>query len=244
MKEILITLSLIGTIFCTPGFTTRYWDCCKPSCSWPDHSGHGKEARTCTLDQKTIKDDVYAKSACDGGPAMACLDQIPIKVSDNLAYAFAASPGGSNVCGKCFELTFTGEGNWETTLNHQKLKGKKLIVMSSNIGYDVAGGQFDVMIPGGGVGLFNGCAQLFGNANMGAQYGGLLSDCEIEIGYDLSDEELYSKRKTCLAEKCNVFTNSQARQGCLFLVDFMEAAGNPKVDYVETSCPSELSSKY
>ena len=47
--------------------------------------------------------DQYAKSMCEGGPATACLDQIPMVVNDNLAYAFAASPGaGANVCGKCF----------------------------------------------------------------------------------------------------------------------------------------------
>ena len=34
--------------------------------------------------------------------------------------------------------------------------GKHLIVMSNNVGYDVAGGQFDVMIPGGGFGIFDG----------------------------------------------------------------------------------------
>jgi hypothetical protein len=28
--------------------------------------------------------------------------------------------------------------------------------MSSNIGYNVAGGLFDIMIPRGGVGIFNG----------------------------------------------------------------------------------------
>ncbi len=151
MKTLILLLSsfLIGSSLSAKGFATRYWDCCKPSCSWPDHAGKGNEARTCTVDQKTITDDVYAKSACDGGPAMACLDQIPQKINDNLGYAFAASPGGSNVCGKCFELTFTGEGHYETKLNHQKLKGKKLIVISSNIGYDVTGGQFDVMMDGG-----------------------------------------------------------------------------------------------
>ena len=38
--------------------------------------------------------------------------------------------------------------------------------MPSNIGYDVGGGQFDIMIPGGGVGLFNRCAKILGN-NLG-----------------------------------------------------------------------------
>ena len=41
--------------------------------------------------------------------------------------------------------------------------------MASNIGYAVSGGQFDIMIPGGGVGLFKGCASIFGTGNMGAQ---------------------------------------------------------------------------
>ena len=84
---------------------------------------------------------------------------MPMVVSDTLAYAFAAFPGnGPNVCDKCFELTFTWQGKYESKLNHKKIAGKKLIVMASNIWYDVAGRQFDIMIPGGGVGLFNGCA--------------------------------------------------------------------------------------
>ena len=129
--------------------------------------------------------------------------------------------------------------------NHKKIAGKKLIVISSNIGYDVAGGQFDVMIPGGGVGLFNGCAGILGGSgNLGKQYGGLLSDCEESVGYNISDEEMYTKRKSCLTEKCNNFSNAQAKQGCLFLANWMEAAGNPTVDYREVDCPNELKSKY
>ena len=99
-----------------------------------------------------------------------------------MGFAFAAVPGNTPMCGRCFVLTFNGEGKYETKANHAAIKGKKLLVMASNIGYDVAGGQFDVMIPGGGVGLFNGCAGLF-NGNMGAQYGGLLEDCNNEVGY-------------------------------------------------------------
>ena len=240
----LLLISLFAYAFSAAGFATRYWDCCKPSCAWPDNSG-GNNARQCDASMNRI-DDVYAKSMCDGGPSTACLDQIPQVINDNLAYAFAASPGGGpNVCGKCFELTFTGQGKYESKLNHKKIAGKKLIVISSNIGYDVSGGQFDIMIPGGGVGLFNGCASILGGSgNLGKQYGGLLSDCEESVGYDISDEEMYTKRKSCLTEKCNNFSNAQAKQGCLFLATWMEAAGNPTVDYKEVSCPNELKSKY
>ena len=76
--------------------------------------------------------------------------------------------------------------------------------MPSNIGYDVGGGQFDIMIPGGGVGQFNGCAQILGS-NLGKTYGGLLSDCEDEVGWNGSDEEIYEKRKSCLTQKCKKY---------------------------------------
>ena len=239
----LLLIALLSYALGQNGFASRYWDCCKPSCAWPGNSG-GNVARTCDANMNTLN-DADAKSMCEGGPATACLDQIPMVVNDNLAYAFAASPGnGPNVCGKCFELSFTGEGKYETKLNHKKLSGKKLIVISSNIGYDVGGGQFDIMIPGGGVGLFNGCANILGSNNLGKQYGGLLSDCEEEVGYNGSDEEIYEKRKSCLTNKCNGFSNNQAKQGCLFLANWMEAAGNPLMTYREVDCPQELKSKY
>ena len=239
-----ILIAILGFTLEASGFTTRYWDCCKPSCSWPNNSG-GHPAKHCDSKMNRLSDN-NAKSMCDGGPSTTCLDQIPMVVNDKLAYAFAASPGnGPKVCGKCFELTFTGKGKYETRLNHKKLAGKKLIVMSSNIGYDVAGGQFDVMIPGGGVGLYNGCAGILGK-NLGKQYGGLLSDCEEEVGYSGNDETIYKKRKDCLTKKCNsaLKGKSQALQGCLFLANWMEAAGCPSVEYKQVDCPQQLKSKY
>ena len=85
--------------------------------------------------------------------------------------------------------------------------------MASNIGYDVEGGQFDIMIPGGGFGAFDGYAETLGS-NMGGRFGGLLSECENEINSG--------------SEKCNKTfgSNELALKGCMFLVDFMEAAGN------------------
>ncbi len=229
------------------GFASRYWDCCKPSCSWTSNAGSGNEARQCDAQMNLITDP-NAASMCDGGRSTTCLSQIPftIKGCDNLGFAFGAVPGaGPKVCGRCFLLKFTGEGKYETKLNHRKLAQKRLIVMASNIGYDVSGGQFDVMIPGGGVGLFNGCANILGN-NMGAQYGGLLSDCENEVGWSGSDEDIYSRRKECLVNKCNnVFrNNANAKAGCLFQADFMEAAGNPLHKFEEIECPQVLKDRY
>ena len=220
------------------GFATRYWDCCMPHCAWPEHGG---AARTCDAKGKTPIGN-NSGSICSNGQGTTCTSQIPIIVSDKLAYAFAATPGNDATCGKCFALTFTGTGKYETKANHQALKGKTLVVMASNIGYDVQGGQFDIMIPGGGVGAFNGCANM-GWGDQGAQYGGLLSKCEDEVGYD---GDLLNKRKECLKEKCNKsFANdTEAKEGCLFLATWMEAAGNPNHTYKEVECPQALKNKF
>ena len=101
------------------------------------------------------------------------------------------------------------------------------------------------MIPGGGVGLFNGCSEIFGSGNMGAQYGGLLSDCENEVGWGVDDNTMYTRRKECLTNKCNQnISNETAKKGCLFLANFLEAAGNPLHSYKEVECPQVLKDKY
>ena len=221
------------------GFASRYWDCCKPHCSWPEHA-HGNYSKQCTNKGTKESTDWGGGSVCSGGGLMTCTSQIPIIVNDSLAYAFAAVPaadGGS--CGKCYALKFDGKGKYESKMNHSKLKGKILVVMATNIGGDVQQGQFDVMIPGGGVGLFNGCASM-GWGNQGKQYGGLLSDgCE-------GDSKGYTARKDCLAEKCEkAFANdAKAKEGCMFLATWMEAAGNPTHEYKEVECPAGLKAQY
>ena len=118
--------------------------------------------------------------------------------------------------------------------------------MASNIGYDVSGGQFDILIPGGGEGYYTGkCTKVLGNFQT-TQYGGLLSDCENSVGWSLSDDDMYTQRKQCLVNKCNsLFANkSKAKQGCLFLANFLEAAGNPTHTYYEVECPQVLKDRY
>ena len=227
------------------GFASRYWDCCKPSCSWTANAGSGNEAKTCTA-SGTVITDLNATSACNGGSAATCTSQIPMIIDDSTAYAFAAVPASNGgQCGHCYALTFTGGGKYENKAPQQALKGKVLVVMASNVGTDVEQGQFDVMIPGGGVGIYNGCAGM-GWGDMGQQYGGLLSDCESSVGYSYSGTTLISKRQECLTNKCNSTFASDpvAKEGCLFLATWMSAAGNPLHNYVEVECPAELKAKY
>ena len=230
------------------GWASRYWDCCKPSCSWSENAGWGNEARECDSNQNVLSNK-STQSICNGGSSTTCLSQIPFTIDgcDNVGFAYASVPAGTfQYCGKCFALEFNGYGKYETKKNHQALKGKKLLVMATNIGYDVSGGQFDIMIPGGGVGYFSqSCGNILGY-NLGQQYGGLLSDCENEVGWGVSDDEMYTKRKECLVGKCNgVFSSKpKAKAGCLFLANFLEAAGNPTLNYYEIECPQVLKDRY
>ena len=59
---------------------------------------------------------------------------------------------------------------------------------------------FSILIPGGSIGLFNGCSHILGD-NLGSQYGDLMGDCVGEVGYNSIEEVLYIRRKECLKKK-------------------------------------------
>jgi hypothetical protein len=226
------------------GYATRYWDACKANCSWSGKAqalGSSTRCKNCSSNGTTeIAASDNNRSSCDGGNAYTCYDQIPYVVNSNLAYAFAATPGSGSDCGKCFQLQFTGTGKYANDANHRAIQGKTLIVISSNTGHDVSGGQFDLLIPGGGVGAYDAFSSQIGvsKAQLGEQYGGLLADCERESNYDAS------RYKACLTTKCNIFTNSTLKEGCLWLANWMEAANNPNILYKQVECPQYLVDKY
>lgn len=87
------------------GHSTRYWDCCKPSCAWSKKAAVSAPILTCDArDNPLSNPDV--KSGCDGGTAFACTNNSPWAVNDNLAYGFAATAinGGSESswCCACY----------------------------------------------------------------------------------------------------------------------------------------------
>jgi hypothetical protein len=88
------------------GKTTRYWDCCKGSCSWPGKAAVSAPITTCDKNDNPLT-DANTPSACDGGSAYMCSDQSPWAVSDDLAYGFAATniAGGSedSWCCSCYK---------------------------------------------------------------------------------------------------------------------------------------------
>lgn len=82
--------------------------------------------------------------------------------------------------------------------------------------------QVTVCRPGSGVGAFDGCSQQWnkqGTFDFGQRYGGVSS-----------------------AGGCEGLP-AELRGGCEFRFGFFEGADNPNVDFVEVSCPAELTSR-
>ncbi|CAF4109690.1 unnamed protein product, partial [Rotaria sordida] len=196
------------------GRTTRYWDCCKASCGWPGKvSGSNAYVKSCRRDGYAIWNDGNIASGCgSGGEAFVCNNQVPWAINDQLAYGFAAAtiPGLTEQqrCCACYQLDFTSG----------PVVGKTMIVQVVNSGSDVSPNQFDLQIPGGGVGIFNGCSSQWSapTDGWGERYGGV------------------SSRQQCYN------LPGAIQPGCLFRFDWFKGADNPTMLYSKVKCPAEL----
>lgn len=252
------------------GYGSRYWDCCKPHCSQRENIDTNAVpfsiCANCSVDNEEIPAFRVSpnanqwwhgyegtRSGClSDGEAYTCYSHAPFAVCDSLAYGFAAVALSEPACGRCFQLDFDGgnrEGNVKAA--HRLLAGKTMIVMASNTGSDVGSGQFDIMIPGGGVGMFaGGCGVQWGvnTANedlVGVRYGGLISKCQQIHGWDAP----VNTYKQCVRTMCsNLFGQDPSMthlyEGCIWFVDWMHTADNPTFRYAEVPCPPELVQLY
>ncbi|KAJ2958807.1 hypothetical protein NQZ79_g5641 [Umbelopsis isabellina] len=195
------------------GTTTRYWDCCKPSCAWTGKGSVTAPVDSCAANGVAVLSPSVT-SGCDGGTAYMCNNQQPWVINDNLAYGFAAATIAGlteqDWCCTCYALTFTSTA----------VAGKTFVVQITNTGGDLGANQFDLQLPGGGVGIFNGCSTQWGapSTGWGAQYGGIssLSDCSS--------------------------LPSQLQAGCEFRFGWFENADNPSVSFEQVKCPTQLTS--
>lgn len=80
-----------------------------------------------------------------------------------------------------------------------------MVVQATNTGGDLGGNQFDLAIPGGGVGLFNACTDQYGAPpnGWGEQYGGISS-----------------------REECDAFPEA-LKPGCYWRFDWFGGNDNP-----------------
>lgn len=265
----------------TKGWNSRYWDACKPHCSWISNGEEGKTdtttqesylkgmttTRNCNIHDIEVPTFTLGhavqqywmgyegtNSACGDAKekgVFTCTDMAPIAVNENLSYAYVAGPGSATTCGKCFHLQYDGgfkdlSANNKAKATHKALKGKHIVVMTSNIGHDVANGQFDLMVPGGGVGAFDALSvQVNGaNVNWGAGFGGFLTECQSKLGYDNTLENY----QTCVKDMCDAaFGNAglpNLLRGCHWFADWYMAADNPTYQWEEVECPKYLLDHY
>ena len=228
-------------------------------------------ARVCNIHDIEIPTFTYSKglerywvgiqntpNACQeadpaSGGGFTCTDMAPVAVNDTLAYAFVAGSDATTSCGKCFHLQYDGSFHDASANNgakptHKALKGKHIIVMASNIGHDVKPGQFDLMVPGGGPGIFNALQLQITKPGIewGATYGGFLTYCQNndKCGYD-GTLECY---QSCVKDMCDAaFGDSNypnLLRGCHWFADWFMAADNPTYQWEEVECPQYLVDKY
>jgi hypothetical protein len=198
-----------------------------------------------------------AKCAKEGGPAYSCWDQIPfVDPNDpNIAYGFGAT--ATAVCGQCFEVTFTGEYEHGSPMPmHRVLAGKKAVVMGRNTG-GVGNTQIDFLIPGGGLGDFDCLSEQIGLSpksypeKLGKVYGGLLGTCIDkaipQFNGNWEAPGVLEWVQSCHRDGCtSAFGEFPALlEGCLFHVDWMMSAPNPKATVrVLDECPQILVDGY
>ena len=273
------------------GWNTRYWDACKPHCSWLRESAnditradtssneaylaelatarncnvHDVEVPTFTLGDVTKSWFGYngTRSACGKEKekgVFTCTDMAPIAVNDTLSYAYVAGTADSK-CGKCYHLQYDGHFKDEFENNppkatHKALKGKHLVVMASNIGNDVAGGnanlpagQFDLMVPGGGVGAFDALSTQVNKGagfNWGAGFGGFLTECQKNT--NCGTEGSLECYQTCVKDMCDAAFGDAGLpnllRGCHWFADWYMAADNPTYYIEEVECPQYLIDHY
>ncbi|MES1205948.1 MAG: hypothetical protein ABUS79_08420 [Pseudomonadota bacterium] len=212
------------------GWASRYWDCCKPACGWKGNVSHGSPMMSCDMSNNSLGGNYDATNSCEGGgTAYMCWSGAPWQVSGTLSYGFAAASGGNYSCGRCYQLQFTGTNN---TSGDRKgtpaLSGKTMIVQVINNG-GVQSTQFDILVPGGGVGALNGCSKQWGSGtDLGAQYGGYLTECNGDA--------------SCVQQKCQSAFGSrpQLLSGCMWFLSWFGASNNPDFTYQKVACPSAL----
>lgn len=195
--------------------SSRYWDCCKPSCAWKDNIDKSidKPVTSCQIDGDNPIDSNIESGCSDMyGDSYICTNQQPWVVNKTLAYGFASASvkaGTENLCCSCFMLKFKKD-----------LPGKSMVVQAiqfSNTQDDR--GYFSVAIPGSGVGALPiGCQRQWnaGDEGWGDRWGGVHS-----------------------AANCSQLPEV-LQKGCRFRFEFMNGVSNPEVSYSQVKCPAEI----
>lgn len=200
------------------GKTIRHWDCCKASGSWPGKAPVSSPVKTCAKDGVTVLDP-NTQNVCGGGgpgPSYMCSSNQPWVVDASVSYGFAAArlsgKSESDWLCACYALKFTSGA----------AKGKTFVAqVVDTVAMNAPSSYFDLLIPGGGVGVFNGCQSQWSapSDGWGPRYGGISSKSEC------------SRLPTAL------------RPGCHWRFDWFLNSDSPNVTFRRVKCPKEITDK-
>ncbi|EUC28115.1 glycoside hydrolase family 45 protein [Bipolaris zeicola 26-R-13] len=199
--------------------TTRYWDCCKPSCGWNGKADFSSPVESCTADNKPT--NPAAGTGCNGGDAFQCADQQPWAINDTMSYGFAGvyimpslTHGGIEDawCCACYQLDFTSD----------PLIGKSMIIQASNTAYDITtANRFTLAVPGGNTTSVDGCAK---------QYG--------------VDQSVFGQKMEGVSSSNDCANLPEAlRAGCRWRFDWLQDASFPSANFKRVVCPAEITAK-
>lgn len=221
LRNIFIALGLFVllahcAVFSGEAVTTRFWDCCKPSCGWELKADFSRPVQTCKADGSHI--DVKAGTGCKGGEGYLCSNQQPWAVNDTFSYGYAGvyftgHPETENFwCCACYQLDFTDE----------PLRGKSMIVQASNTAYDITTtNRFSIAIPGGNQTREDGCTRQ----------------------YNL-DQSVFGQMGTGIGSKGDCDRLPQdIRDACRWRFDWYKDAAFPAAKFKRVTCPKELTER-
>lgn len=226
LRNILIFLDLFVALgsgtqlnYTGEAVTTRFWDCCKPSCAWKEKAPFSRPVLSCSADDKPA--GIEAGTGCNGGSSYQCSNQQPWAVNDTFSYGFSgvyimpALTGGKieeSWCCACYQLEFTSE----------PLRGKTMVVQASNTAYDIkTDNRFSLAIPGGNTTSFDGCA---------TQYG--------------VDQSVFGSNNEGISNSDDCSKLPEAlKAGCEWRFDWFKDASYPSANFKRVTCPSELTDR-
>jgi len=204
-----------------PGTTTRYWDCCKPSCSWSGKASVNSPVMNCDKDGVTKLPNANGNS-CDnsgGNPTplvYTCTTSGPLAINNSVSViTVAAKIDGlteAQTCCACFEVT----------LLSGPAQGKILLAQVTNTGSDLVTNQMDCNIPASGPGIYDACTTQWGQqykSSWGATYGGI------------------STKAQCTQ------IPSQLQPGCNWRFDWFMGSDNPSTSFRQVQCPPCLTKR-
>ena len=232
------------------GTFTRYWDCCKPSCSWSSNlEGSFIDSPVKTCDSTGLRSvNTDRASVCAGGGfpapptstsnlAFTCNTYQPFIASNGDLRAFGASANKADCC-RCIEADIPN--------------GKKMVAQVINTGTDVGKTQFDIQVPGGGLGIFDGCSRDGSNEErkivweppeLRGRNGHMFDHPSSEFGVRYGG--VWSGNKDCsnlpseIQEGCEVFRRFSG--GVKDAVSY--TSNNLRISFRYVTCPVELTER-